>query len=282
MRKAIAEQAKGKTSVIVLPVFDYVTTIAGGRGGDTAIGAGAVPRRGQRRDRPTSGQHRLLHLAREIGAGEGGMERRGDTFLNASGKCIYCDTTPLHPNRLTKEHVIPDGLRGMISITNGSCRACAKIINEELEGPILNNYFQPHRIYFNIHSGKRRSKKARPRTMRVHVEHNASWETVELSTAAQVLRMPETPFLFGPRSVLGLPMNYQITIAELGFVSPPGLNERLEALGGESVVQPIQFDFSKFSRFIAKIAHCCAAINQFDKMDPILGDYIIGKINPGV
>lgn len=40
------------------------------------------------------------------------------------GKCIYCGSTP---KTLTREHIIPRGLKGTLILPKSSCRECAKI-----------------------------------------------------------------------------------------------------------------------------------------------------------
>jgi hypothetical protein len=54
-------------------------------------------------------------------------------------KCIYCGTTKLPPgvSRFTNEHIIPLALGGNLILREASCTVCAKIINTQIETPVL-------------------------------------------------------------------------------------------------------------------------------------------------
>jgi hypothetical protein len=53
--------------------------------------------------------------------------------------CIYCGATklPLGLSRFTDEHIIPLALGGNLILRQSSCTTCAKIINQQIETPVL-------------------------------------------------------------------------------------------------------------------------------------------------
>ncbi len=54
-------------------------------------------------------------------------------------ECIYCGVTklPAGVSRFTDEHVIPLALGGNLVLREASCTACARIINKQIETPVL-------------------------------------------------------------------------------------------------------------------------------------------------
>lgn len=56
-------------------------------------------------------------------------------------RCIYCGETklPASEGRFTDEHVIPLALGGNLVLQEASCKRCAKIINREIETPVLDH-----------------------------------------------------------------------------------------------------------------------------------------------
>ena len=73
------------------------------------------------------------------------------------GRCIYCGAA----DKLTKEHIIPLALGGDFILPQSSCRACAKLINREIESPILNQEMKAFRTFQNLPT---RRPKQRPKT----------------------------------------------------------------------------------------------------------------------
>lgn len=54
-------------------------------------------------------------------------------------QCIYCGTceTQAQVNTLTDEHIIPFGLGGNLVLPKASCTKCQRLINKQIETPIL-------------------------------------------------------------------------------------------------------------------------------------------------
>src|SRR5438552_18955483 len=73
------------------------------------------------------------------------------------GKCIYCGGDG-SPGRLTREHIIPDSLGGMLELPDASCSDCQKITSA-CEGENAGKIFRPIRRQFKMPS-KSRCKKS--------------------------------------------------------------------------------------------------------------------------
>lgn len=73
------------------------------------------------------------------------------------GRCVYCGAT----EELTREHIIPLALGGDLILPKSSCRACATLINREIEAPILNQEMKAFRTFQSLPT---RRPKQRPTT----------------------------------------------------------------------------------------------------------------------
>ena len=73
------------------------------------------------------------------------------------GRCIYCGGA----DNLSKEHIVPLALGGDFILPQSSCRACAELINREIETPILNQEMKAFRTFQNFPT---RRPKQRPKT----------------------------------------------------------------------------------------------------------------------
>ncbi len=77
-------------------------------------------------------------------------------------QCIYCKTKTLPAGvaRFTDEHIIPLAFGGSLILRQASCAACARIINQQIESPILLKEWINLRIKRDWPSrGKRRKTK---------------------------------------------------------------------------------------------------------------------------
>jgi hypothetical protein len=197
--------------------------------------------------------------------------------VNETGLCIFCRQPPAQGERLTEEHIIPEALRGRFSIENGSCRECARITNEEIENIVLRDFFAEARAAFNLQTKKKRKSGPRePKTIMLDVKRGDTRERLKLG-AKEMFAIHHTPFLFGPRLVLHLPMNYGSIPFMAGGTPHNEVEQRMEALGITGFSRPINQDFNIFARLLAKVAHCWAATIGFDKIETILEDYILGR-----
>lgn len=57
------------------------------------------------------------------------LEKGEGRRIPSPGKCIYCRHTPIHPDKLTNEHVVPFAIgANSIIFLNASCEGCARTI----------------------------------------------------------------------------------------------------------------------------------------------------------
>jgi hypothetical protein len=197
--------------------------------------------------------------------------------VNETGLCIFCHQPPPHGGGLTEEHIIPEALRGRFSIENGSCRECARITNEDVENIVLRDFFAEARAAFNLQTKKKRKSGPRePKSIFLDVKRGAVRERLKLG-AKEMFAIHHTPFLFGPRLVLHMPMNYGSIPFMAGVTPHNEIEQRVEELGITGFSHRVNQDFNLFARMLAKIAHCWAATIGFDKIEPILEDYILGR-----
>lgn len=117
------------------------------------------------------------------------------------GVCIYCGASLYRPNsdqRLSDEHVVPEGLGGNLILPESSCESCAKITTT-IEGSVLRSVLWVPRKHLNIRGKKRR--------------RNAD-ESFGLTT-----------FVGGKEVQLNLPLDAHPSILLLLRLLPPGIVE---------------------------------------------------------
>ncbi|MGA2841709.1 MAG: HNH endonuclease [Steroidobacteraceae bacterium] len=80
--------------------------------------------------------------------------------------CMYCGTTtlPSGVKRFTDEHIIPLALGGNLVLPEASCTECAKIINKQIETPVLFKEWGYLRIKRGFPSRKRKNKRDAQKT----------------------------------------------------------------------------------------------------------------------
>ena len=126
------------------------------------------------------------------------------------GRCIYCDST----ERLTDEHVIPEGLKGNLILREASCVPCQKITCA-IEGQVLGKMMG----HFRAATGMRR-KDRRTKTCMVALDDGSR---VELDVSASpVLMLPaygEPGFIggrdIGAPALVSFPLQSSILAASL-------------------------------------------------------------------
>jgi hypothetical protein len=74
------------------------------------------------------------------------------------GRCIYCGRT----DNLAKEHAIPSGMGGTITLPKGSCPTCAKL-TQEIETTCMRKTL----LHVRVKSGLHRHRNERPSTLPV-------------------------------------------------------------------------------------------------------------------
>jgi hypothetical protein len=79
------------------------------------------------------------------------------------GRCIYCGETKLPPGvkRFGDEHIVPLSLGGDLLLQEASCRKCEKLINKEIETPILRQEWGRFRDRLGLPTRDKASRKKR-------------------------------------------------------------------------------------------------------------------------
>ena len=186
--------------------------------------------------------------------------------FNPAGRCVYCgDRGP----RLTREHILPQGLGGGLILPKASCEACRKVTSD-LETYCLRGLWLPHRL--NIGLVRHPDELGDTLPLRFKVDDREEVRRVRRENFPNYLALPQ--IYRAPGMVCGG------TPGEFFRVSFNicGIEEELRALhesGNAMLVD--NFDMNKFARMLAKIAHSLAAAEiGVDHFDPALPDFILG------
>lgn len=190
------------------------------------------------------------------------------------GFCIYCGTTQ---GKLTKEHVIPEGLGGTVILPESSCKACEKITSQ-FERSVARFIYGNYRIKQEYPS-KRKKQKKRPTELPVY--------TIDNKETEQKINVPirDYPITYiavelpPPGLLLGIaPSNLN---PELKFNlkgDAASLNQTMDALTIERLIIKHGFDWAAFFKQLAKIGHCYAfCCLRRRGYEPLLPDIIFGK-----
>jgi hypothetical protein len=86
-----------------------------------------------------------------------------DVHYSAVGKCIYCGETNLAKGvrKFGDEHIIPLAMGGNLILDEASCDSCEKIINSQIETPVLDRewgQFRARRGFPTRHKKQRKEK----------------------------------------------------------------------------------------------------------------------------
>ena len=117
------------------------------------------------------------------------------------GQCIYCGTTtlPAGVKRFGDEHVIPLALGGNLILREAACGKCEKIINEDVETPVLLKEWVYLRIKRNFPTRGKSKKRPTHVTLR-------SRDGAALSIPIQDYSTPVPAYKFiAPRILSGAP-----------------------------------------------------------------------------
>ncbi len=165
------------------------------------------------------------------------------------GCCIYCGSK--EPG-LTKEHVVPKGLNGNVTLGEASCRRCADI-TKRFEGHILHEVWQGCRAQAGLGS---RHKENRPLYLPLAVQRGQSW-SVECVPIPDHIALAAFPIFVPPAHLTGANYTEGITLAPSAFgcVVHERWQTLLQRLGANGwgfvqVFRPVDF-----ARLIAKVAY---------------------------
>lgn len=185
--------------------------------------------------------------------------------------CIYCgdDKTP---EALTKEHIIPKGLNGTITLLKSSCTKCNEV-TRDIETFCLDKMF----IDTRTHLGLKSSKEKRP-PLKIWFDDQdgtARWEEVERSDHPLAF----FTFNFSRAGILtGREPNLDPNI-EGQIVATPFFAERFAKLNPGASLH-FTGDTDLLARMLAKMAHAFSvATHGYKGKKHLLPDLILGKSN---
>lgn len=205
--------------------------------------------------------------------------------------CVYCGALATDLEKLTNEHVIPDGIGGNLILTAGSCRSCAMKTNR-FESETINRCFGVGKKFFGIKSKKRRGKNSRPQKSQVryfdyclpdHVEPDDDDEYLKslgLRGAVDLEISKPTSGLFvflGYRDLCpGVLVGASITSFPFEIEQVFRSTDDDEGVSFSAYVDPVAFFLS-----IMKIAHCfaCGTIG-IGNFKPCVPSFILGVTPP--
>ena len=204
---------------------------------------------------------------------------RGQIY-DGFGFCIYCRDVPSYA--LRDEHIVGKALGGKMIIRRASCHPC-EAITHAFEGHAAHQAFLHQRLYTGL-------KKSEPQKLTIHKMRDG--------TRAPDLMEPKDYQVFGhfpvyppAQALLGIPpsmMEPAYASIATAVIGPVPRSVFMASVPIEEVppdaptAEHINIDLREFSRSIAKIAFCFAAVNVgLDAFESLVPDYILGNIELG-
>ncbi|AOF89489.1 HNH endonuclease [Sinorhizobium sp. RAC02] len=186
-------------------------------------------------------------------------------------RCIYCGD---REGPFSKEHVIPYGLGGTWILPRSSCEDCRKK-TQKVENFCLRNHFGNTRIALDL---KTRHPEQRPESVAFQVTKK------DLSIESVYLNKNELPiFLVLPQYPVSRLLR---TLTDKAVVDPltdewvhiSDFDALSRVSGDGGAVKIASMDFTKFARFLAKMAHgYLVCIYGLDGFQHLLTDLICEK-----
>lgn len=185
--------------------------------------------------------------------------------------CIYCGSTEL----LSKEHILPFGLNGSLTLLKASCSECAKITGE-IERRLLRGQFKSVRIYRELQSRKKHKNSKKEEILNLTINGLKQSISLPINEYPILLNFPK----FGvPGALSNEPLEGSINIKGVVTINygpnPKDVMKKYSATGIEisSNIDPVSF-----ARMIAKIACSFAyAEGELDKIEnpsPLLSELL--------
>ena len=202
------------------------------------------------------------------------------TFFRSKLACIYCEGKVPSRAFLTREHIIPDKIRGRLILRHASCGDCAKIINTQIETFMLGRTLKSPRT----HLGMKTSKPVRSLPVGRWDAETSEWPTnmSEVNFRWEELLVEDHPLsigfpMFPPPGILwDLKKTELFTV--IGFSSYTEGKHSSPARVGVQTAECTMLAPDIILRFIAKIAHSAAVAAFGDNLfTPLLPDIILGK-----
>lgn len=190
-------------------------------------------------------------------------------------RCIYCGTTtiPAGEKRFGDEHIIPLALGGNLILRESTCRKCEKIINQEVETPVLLKEWGYLRIKRNFPTRGKSKKRPTHVTLRSRDGAALSIPLQDYSTPVPLYKFIAPRILSG---ALRTDDNKHWTMDILtDHNSELELRTKYPQWDGKHLVITQPF---RFARLLAKIAYCRAVAEYgIDGFTPLGLDIILGR-----
>ena len=187
----------------------------------------------------------------------------------------YCGTTtlPAGTKRFGDEHIIPLALGGSLILREATCRKCEKIVNEEIESPVLLKEWVHLRIKRNFPT--RGKSKARPThvTLRTRDGSPLKVPIQDYSTPVPAYKYIEPRILSGgPRIDNNMHWTMDVFTDSEAELS---MRSRYPQWDGTHALIPQPF---RFARLLAKIGYC-RAVSEYGLggFTPLALDVILGR-----
>lgn len=190
------------------------------------------------------------------------------------GKCIYCGTEELPEglNRFGDEHIVPFAFGGNLILPESSCRECERVINREIESPILSQEWGDFRAARNFPTRRRKSRTKYKKLRR----KNGSFFKMQISDYSA----PTPLYLFSEARIFeGIPAGMDEQRWTLKFLSDGdeemACREKYPDWDGKHIFKTRPYEFA---RLIAKIGYAYASAELgLGTFEPSVTDIILGR-----
>lgn len=166
------------------------------------------------------------------------------------GRCIYCGTTklPALAKRFGDEHIVPLALNGGLILPQASCRRCERVINREIEEPLLTGNWAHFRAKHKLPT---RRPKRRKKSMMLHGSR-IRIPIAEYTAPTLVYQFAPARALSGAEPVPN-PSAWSVRHIVSNGDEETALQRRYPGWDGRHMIGPVEP--YRFARFIAKIAY---------------------------
>lgn len=193
-----------------------------------------------------------------------------ESRIGPVGYCIYCGST----ERLSNEHMIPQGLGGRQQLLKASCEQC-RIIIHEVETAVLDKMWSHPRTKLGLRSLRRKIKPPTTLPIWLFFDDMCTIREVPVHQYPPAFFFPVFP---KPRVLAGLSdteeFSYKMSVRYLP--NWPGREAALAEWGVSEFAIFGRMNGSFFARMLAKIAHGMA-FAYATKFEPLLPDIILGR-----
>lgn len=197
--------------------------------------------------------------------------------LMPAAECIYCGAT----EELTREHIIPYGLGGTLTLPNGSCKTCAAITSA-FEGQVLRGFMLDARTAGRLPT--RRPQKRSPEVAHSLLDKGGRVKGVNVPVGDAVGAALMPTFARASR-VDGRPYGPGIVINGTRMITFGGdLETLIKKHGAKGIRVQQTVEWSEFARMLAKIGYSyyVAAVGQPPRDEvPVLPLILQGRDDPG-